>query len=171
MNIVLLVIAILILAGVSTAYVLDTFNKMILLKNSFTNKWTQLVEEITNFFNYANNYKEIVRELIPNELYNSLVNCINAHHIAVSKDDIMDAYIELLHLLLSVRIILEDNNILLNYAEWLNIIEAKKDKIKEIRNSYNDDVLTLNNKIEFFPSNIISHLCNIKKGNYFRNED
>ena len=54
-----------------------------------------------------------------------------------------------------------------NFMSLQNDLKDTEDKISSARQFYNDTVLTLNNKVEMFPSNIIANMFNFKKEVFF----
>ena len=65
-----------------------------------------------------------------------------------------------------------------NYNELLsqmdllkNSLEETENKIAVSRQLYNDTVLTLNNKVETFPSNIVAKIFGFNKESFFKAEE
>ncbi len=58
-----------------------------------------------------------------------------------------------------------------NFLAVQEELTSTENKIAFARQSYNDQVLFANNKIQMFPSNIVAGMFNFKAGEYFELED
>ena len=57
-----------------------------------------------------------------------------------------------------------------NFLNLQSNLEETENKIASARQFYNDTVLTLNNKVEMFPSNIVANMFGFKKEAFFEAE-
>ena len=58
-----------------------------------------------------------------------------------------------------------------NFLSLQNDLKDVEEKISYARQFYNDTVLTFNNKVQMFPSNIIANMFNFKVFEFFKVEE
>ena len=58
-----------------------------------------------------------------------------------------------------------------NFMSLQRDLKDIEDKISYARQFYNDSVMTYNNKVQMFPTNIISNIFNFKESKFFEIEN
>ena len=100
-----------------------------------------------------------------------VIEARNNYNKATTQDEKMAANNELSQTLSHLFAVAEnypDLKANTNFLELQTELQDTENKIAMARQFYNDTVLTLNNKIEMFPSNIIAGLFHFKKEEFFQ---
>ena len=156
-------------------YVISTYNTLVRLRNRVRDQWAQIDVQLKRRFDLIPNIVETVKGYAKHEsdTLKGVVEARNKFNVASTPEDEMKASNELtgavrqLFALSEAYPELKANQ---NFIELQKSLEETENKISTSRQFYNDTALTLNNKIEMFPSNIIAKLFGFKKEAFFEAE-
>ena len=156
-------------------YVISTYNTLVRLRNRVRDQWAQIDVQLKRRFDLIPNIVETVKGYAKHEsdTLKGVVEARNKFNVASTPEDEMKASNELtgavrqLFALSEAYPELKANQ---NFIELQKSLEETENKISTSRQFYNDTALTLNNKVEMFPSNIIAKLFGFKKEAFFEAE-
>lgn len=156
-------------------YVVSTYNTLVKLRNRVRDQWAQIEVQLKRRFDLIPNIVETVKGYAKheNDTLKGVVEARNKFNVASTPEDEMKASNELtgavrqLFALSEAYPELKANQ---NFIELQKSLEETENKISTSRQFYNDTALTLNNKVEMFPSNIIAKLFGFKKEAFFEAE-
>ncbi len=156
-------------------YVVSTYNTLVRLRNRVRDQWAQIEVQLKRRFDLIPNIVETVKGYAKheNDTLKGVVEARNKFNVASTPEDEMKASNELtgavrqLFALSEAYPELKANQ---NFIELQKSLEETENKISTSRQFYNDTALTLNNKVEMFPSNIIAKLFGFKKEAFFEAE-
>jgi len=154
------------------------YNGLIRRKNRVKNAWAQIDVQLKRRYDLIPNLVETAKGYMKHEK-EVLENVTKARQQAINIPDgaiIDQAKAEnfLSQTLRSLFAVVENYPDLKANQNMLALQEeltSTENKISYARQHYNDSVLTLNNQIEMFPSNIIAGMFSFKKGEFFEVED
>ena len=144
------------------------YNHAIKLKNKIKDEWATLVTEINYRFQLSTSYIQVVQTVVDINLLNTLVNLINRYNTLAAAQDIIDCYYQQEQLLLQINAYVTQSG--LNVQEWTNAYNDNKMRIENLRATYNNDQLSMNNIVASFPTNLMAKAGGFSKGIYFRGE-
>lgn len=164
--IVILVVIVVVLAGM--------YNSLVKRRNQVDNSWSQIDVQLKRRHDLIPNLVEAVKDYMSYE-QETLTNVTTARAAAIAAGNsgpqaqaaAENALTETLKSLFAVTENYPDlkaNQNVLNLQEELT---ATENKIAFARQFYNDSVLTYNNKIQMFPSNLIAGMFNFTTRQFF----
>jgi LemA protein len=165
----IIVIAVIAIYGVSI------YNSLVRLRNQVKNAWSQIDVQLKRRHNLIPNLIETVKGYMTHER-DTLENITKARSAAVDASSIADkskAESQLSGALGKFNLVVENYPDLKANQNFLSLQEeltSTENKISFARQSYNDQVLFYNNKIEMFPSNILAGMYNFSKEEFFEIE-
>ena len=154
--------------GAGSAFMVTKYNYAIKLKNKIKDEWATLVTEINYRFQLSTSYIQVVQTVVDINLLNTLVNLINRYNTLAAAQDIIDCYYQQEQLLLQINAYVTQSG--LNVQEWTNAYNDNKMRIENLRATYNNDQLSMNNIVASFPTNLMAKAGGFSKGIYFRGE-
>ena len=154
--------------GAGSAFMVTKYNHAIKLKNKIKDEWATLVTEINYRFELSTSYIQVVQTVVDVNLLNTLVNLINRYNTLAAAQDIIDCYYQQEQLLLQINAYVTQSG--LNVQEWTNAYNDNKMRIENLRATYNNDQLSMNNIVASFPTNLMAKAGGFSKGIYFRGE-
>jgi LemA protein len=169
----LIVLAILVVA---VLFVIGIYNSLIRLRNQVKNAWSQIDVQLKRRHDLIPNLIETAKGYMKHER-NTLDSVTQARSRAVGAGSVGDkasAEGALSGALGKFMLVVENYPDLKANTNFLALQEeltSTENKIGFARQSYNDQVLFFNNKIQMFPSNIIAGMFNFKAGEFFELED
>ena len=170
-----LTIVLLILVG-GVFYIISLYNSLIKLRNQVKNAFSQIDVQLKRRHNLIPNLIQTVKGYMNHER-ETLENITNARSQAMSAETVPDkarAEGALSGALGKFNLVVENYPDLKANQNFLALQEeltSTENKISFSRQSYNDQVLFFNNKIEMFPSNIIAGMFNFKQADFFEVQD
>lgn len=170
------VIIVLALVAAVVLFVVSIYNSLIKLRNQVKNAWSQIDVQLKRRHDLIPNLIETVRGYMTHER-ETLENITKARSQAVEAEGVGDkakAEGELTRALGKFNLVVENYPDLKANQNFLALQEeltSTENKISFSRQSYNDQVLFYNNKIQMFPSNIIAGMFNFKEEEFFEIED
>ncbi len=169
-----LILLVLIVLG--ALYLLSNYNSLVRLRNQVKNAWSQIDVQLKRRHNLIPNLIETVKGYMTHEK-ETLENITRARAGAMSAntvDEKAKAESALGGALGKFNLVVENYPDLKANQNFLSLQEeltSTENKISFARQSYNDQVLFYNNKIEMFPSNIIAGMFHFVKEEFFELKD
>ena len=167
-----LILAVLLLCGI---YILLTYNRFISLRNMVENAWSQIDVQlkrrhdlIPNLVETAKGYMKHERETFE-EITKARAQAMGAKTVG----DAAKAEGALGEALSKFMLVVENYPDLKANQNFLAVQEeltSTENKISFARQSYNDQVLFFNNKIQMFPSNIVAGMFSFTPREFFEIE-
>ena len=173
MSIGLILIGIIVLA---VLYFVSNYNSLVRLRNQVKNAWSQIDVQLKRRHDLIPNLIETVKGYMTHEK-ETLENITRARAGAMSANTVAEkakAESALGGALGKFNLVVENYPDLKANQNFLALQEeltSTENKISFARQSYNDQVLFYNNKIEMFPSNIIAGMFHFIKEEFFELED
>jgi len=169
-------IIVLVLAGVAVLFVVSMYNSLVRLRNQVKNAWSQIDVQLKRRHDLIPNLIETVKGYMTHER-ETLENITKARSQAVQAEGVGDkakAEGELTRALGKFNLVVENYPDLKANQNFLALQEeltSTENKISFARQSYNDQVLFYNNKIQMFPSNVIAGMFSFKQEEFFEIEN
>ena len=168
---VIIIIVVLVVFGIILA---SMYNSLVRRRNQVDNAWSQIDVQLKRRHDLIPNLVEAVKDYMSYE-QETLTNVTNARAAAISAANAgpqaqAEAENALTGTLKSLFAVVENypdlkaNQNVLSLQEELT---ATENKISFARQFYNDSVLTYNNKIQMFPSNILAGMFNFTARQFF----
>jgi len=170
------VIIVLALVAAVVLFVISIYNSLVKLRNQVKNAWSQIDVQLKRRHNLIPNLIETVKGYMTHER-DTLENITTARSQAVHAEGVGDkakAEGELTSALGKFNLVVENYPDLKANQNFLSLQEeltSTENKISFSRQSYNDQVLFYNNKIQMFPSNIIAGMFKFNEEEFFEIED
>ncbi len=168
--IILGVVGLVILLGVGT------YNSLIGLKNQVSNSWSQIDVQLKRRHDLIPNLIETVKGYVQHErgtleaLTRARTQAVGAQSVN-EKSQVENALSGAIGRLLAVVENYPDLKANQNFLSLQEELGSTENKIAFARQNYNDQVLSLNNKINMFPSNVIAGFFHFKTEPFFQLED
>jgi len=170
------IIIILIVVGVIALFVVLTYNRLIALRNrvkeAFSDIDVQLKRRydlIPNLVNtvkgYASHESGVFQKVT--EARTRAMGATGVHERAEAENMLTGA----LKTLFAVSENYPDLKASTNFLELQRELRDTEDKVQAARRFYNNTVMSMNNKVETFPSNFIAQMFSFKKEEFFELED
>lgn len=152
------------------------YNNLVVLRNRVKDQWSQIDVQLKRRVDLIPNLVETVKGYAAHEkeTLENVIKARNSFNSATTPSEEIDANnaisgaLSKLFALAEAYPDLKANQNFLNLQEQLREVE---EKIAYSRQFYNDTVLSLNNKIEMFPSSIIARKYKFNKEKFFEIEE
>lgn len=156
-------------------YVVNTYNTFVKLRNRVKDQWAQIEVQLKRRFDLIPNIVETVKGYAKHEsdTLKGVIEARNKFTVASTPEDEMKANNELTGAIRQLFALSESYPELKADTSFLKLqsnLEETEDKISSARQFYNDTVLSLNNKVELFPSNLVAKIFGFKKEAFFEAE-
>lgn len=153
-------------------YVIGTYNGLVKLRNRVKDQWAQIEVQLKRRFDLIPNIVETVKGYAKHEseTLKGVIEARNKFTVASTPEQEMEANNQLTGAIRQLFALSESYPDLKADSSFLKLQETLEDtenKISTTRQFYNDTVLSLNNKVEMFPSNIIANMFGFKKEAFF----
>ncbi|MHC4425327.1 MAG: LemA family protein [Planctomycetota bacterium] len=173
MGIALIVIAVVLVLFIVS--VIGIYNALIRLRNQVDNAWSQIDVQLKRRHDLIPNLVETAKGYMTHEretfeaITNARSQAMGANNVADSSkaEGMLGEALSKFMLVVENYPDLKANQNFLSLQEELTSTE---NKISFARQSYNDQVLFFNNKIQMFPSNIIANMFSFGKRDFFEIE-
>lgn len=157
-------------------YVAMTYNKLVDLRNRVRDQWSQIDVQLKRRFDLIPNLVSTVKGYAKHEseTLEKVIEARNSYTTATSPHEKMEANNMLTDTLTKLFAVAEsypDLKANTNFLELQQELQDTENKIAMARQFYNDTVLTYNNKIEMFPSNLIASMFKFKMEEFFKAEE
>ncbi len=153
-------------------YVGATYNSLITLRNRVKDQWAQIDVQLKRRFDLIPNLVETVKGYASHEseTLEKVIEARNKFQSATNKEEEMKASGELTNVVSKLFALAEsypDLKANTNFQELQRELGDTENKIASARQFYNDTVLTYNNKVEMFPSNLIAGMFKFSRDVFF----
>lgn len=154
-------------------YAIGVYNKLVNSRNKVKDQWAQVDVQLKRRFDLIPNLVETVKGYAKHE-ENTLKEVIEARNRFTTANSVveeMEANNQLtgaLNKLFSLTEAYPDLKANTNFQTLQNDLRDTEDKISYARQFYNDTVLSYNNLVEMFPSNIIASMFQFKVADFFK---
>lgn len=152
------------------------YNSLVRLRNQMKNAWAQIDVQLKRRHDLIPNLVETAKGYMKHER-ETLENITQARSRAMGAESVGDkgqAEGALSGAMSKFFLVVENYPDLKANQNFLAVQEeltSTENKIAFARQSYNDQVLFANNKVQVFPSNIVAGMFNFKVGEYFELEN
>ena len=142
------------------------------MRNRVKDQWAQIDVQLKRRFDLIPNLVETVKGYADHEqeTLKGVIEARNKFNVAKTPEEEMQANDQLSNFVSKLFALSEAYPDLKANQNFMNLqseLKETEDKIASARQFYNDTVLTLNNKIEMFPSNIVASMFKFTKEPYF----
>lgn len=167
-----IVIAIIVVLVLLILYVIGTYNGLVSLRNKKDDQWSQIDVQLKRRADLIPSLVEIVKGYAKHEseTLEKVIEARNTYMTAKTPEEEMKASGEVtqaLNKLLALSEAYPELKANQNFLGLQQDVSDTEDKISYARQFYNDSVLTYNNKVQMFPSNIIAGMFNFTKASFF----
>lgn len=167
-----IIIGVVVLLGL---YVISTYNSLIKLRNRVRDQWAQIEVQLKRRFDLIPNIVETVKGYAKHEseTLKGVIEARNKFTVASTKEQEIEASNQLTGAVRQLFALSESYPELkadTNFLKLQSNLEETENKISSARQFYNDTVLSLNNKVELFPSNLVAKIFGFKKEAFFEAE-
>ena len=162
------IIAIVVIIVLVLLYLVSVRNQLVRLRNKVKNQFSQIDVQLKKRFDLIPNLVETVKGYAKHEkgTLEDVVKARNTYLSATTPEEQMAADGELTKTLNKLFALSESYPELKANENFMNLqgqLSEIEEKISYSRQFYNDAVMTYNNKIEMFPSNIVAGMFNFKE--------
>ena len=157
-------------------YFVATYNGLVGMRNRVKDSWSQIDVQLKRRADLIPNLVETVKGYAKHEksTLDEVIEARNKFNAASTPEEEMNASNQItgaLNKLFALSEAYPDLKANQNFISLQNDVKDTEDKIALSRQLYNDTVLTLNNKIEMFPSNIIAGMFKFKQEAFFKADE
>lgn len=153
------------------AYVVMTYNRLVTLRNRVENAWAQIDVQLKRRYDLIPNLVETVKGYMKHE--KETLENVTKYRAAIMSGSVEErakANNMLTDTLKSLFAVAENYPKLRateNFQQLQEELSGTENKISYIRTAYNDAVLSYDNALEMFPSNVIAGIFGFKAKAYF----
>ncbi len=153
-------------------YAIGVYNSLVQMRNRVKDQWSQIEVQLKRRFDLIPNLVETIKGYTKheNETLKEVVEARNKFVSANSPEGKMKANGDLSNVMSKLFALSEAYPELKankSFEDMQATLKETEDKIAMTRQFYNDTVLTLNNKIEMFPSSVIASMFKFTKEAFF----
>ena len=157
-------------------YLVATYNGLVGLRNRVKDQWAQIEVQLKRRADLIPNLVETVKGYAKHEksTFEEVIKARNEFNAAKTPEaemkasNVLEGTLTKLFALSEAYPELKANE---NFLSLQSDLKDTEDKIAMDRQLYNDTVLSLNNKIEMFPSNIVAGMFHFKKEAFFEADE
>ena len=164
---------VLIIVMVVAVYFGMAYNTFITLKNRVKEAWSDIDVQMKRRYDLIPNLVETVKGYAAHES-GTLEKVIQARNMAMAQHGSMKEVAQseniltgALKSLFALKESYPDLKANQNFLELQRELRDTEDKLQAARRFYNGNVMSLNNKVEMFPSNIIANIFHFEKAEFF----
>jgi len=156
-------------------FIIGIYNALIRLRNQVDNSWSQIDVQLKRRHDLIPNLVETAKGYMQHErgTFEAITEARSQAMKAKSVSEAAKTEGALAEALTKFMLVVENYPDLKANQNFLAVQEeltSTENKISFARQSYNDQVLFFNNKIQMFPSNIIANTFNFRKRDFFEIE-
>lgn len=153
-------------------YGVGVYNSLIVMRNRVKDQWAQIEVQLKRRFDLIPNLVETVKGYTKHEnaTLTAVVEARNKFVSASTPAEEMKASGDLSNVMSKLFALSEaypDLKANKSFEDMQATLKETEDKIAYARQFYNDTVLTLNNKVEMFPSSVIASMFKFQKEAFF----
>lgn len=170
-------VVLVVLVVIVVLYLIVSYNGLVSLRNRVKEAWSDVEVQMKRRYDLIPNLVETVKGYAAHES-GTLEKVIQARNMAMANhgtpaeqaasENILSGTLKSLFALSENYPDLKANQ---NFLKLQDELTDTENKIKAARRYYNGNVLSLNNKVEMFPTNIIASMFGFKKADFFELED
>jgi len=166
-----LLIAVVVLAVIALIVIM-LYNRLVAIRNQTSNAWKQIDVQLKRRHDLIPNLVEVVKDYMSYE-QETLRQVIEARNQAVKAPtpaaamQAENALSGAMGKLFAVMEAYPDLKANQNVGRLMEELTGTENKISFARQFYNDSVMTLNNMVQSFPSNMIAGMFSFQPGTYF----
>ena len=169
-------IVLLIVVLVLIMYVISVYNKLVKNRNKVKDGWAQIDVQLKRRADLIPNLVETVKGYAKHEseTFEAVIQARTSFNTAGSVEEEINANNQItgaLNKLFALSESYPDLKANTNFLSLQNDLKDVEEKISYARQFYNDIVLSYNNLIQMFPSNIIASLFKFKEEKFFEIEN
>lgn len=170
------IIILIAVVAIIVLFVINTYNTLVGLRNKVKDQWAQIDVQLKRRFDLIPNLVETVKGYAKHEssTLEAVVKARNTYLSASTPEAQMKADGELTQAITKLFALSEAYPELKaneNFKQLQSELTSTEDKISYARQFYNDSVMTYNNKVQMFPTNIIANIFNFKESKFFEIEN
>jgi LemA protein len=152
--------------------VIVLYNRLVAIRNQTSNAWKQIDVQLKRRHDLIPNLVEVVKDYMSYE-QETLKQVIEARNQAVKAptpaaamqaENVLSGAMGRLFAVMEAYPDLKANQ---NVGRLMEELTGTENKISFARQFYNDSVMTLNNMVQSFPSNMIAGMFSFQPGTYF----
>lgn len=153
------------------------YNGLVRLRNQVKNAWSQIDVQLKRRYDLIPNLIETVKGYMTHEretleaVTKARQQAIDIQGGAAEQAKLENILSQTLKSLFAVSENYPDLKANQNFLNLQEELTTTENKIAFSRQFYNDSVMTMNNKVEMFPSNIIASMFNFKQEEFFEVEE
>lgn len=156
--------------------VAGAYNGLVASRNRVKDQWSQIDVQLKKRADLIPNIVETVKGYAKHEkeTLEDVVKARNALNTASTVEDEMKANNQItgaLNKLFALSEAYPELKANENFMSLQSDLKDIEDKISYARQFYNDSVMTYNNKVQMFPTNIIANIFNFKESKFFEIEN
>lgn len=168
----IIVIVVIVVLLLVIAYFISTYNKLVNLRNSVKDQWSQIDIQLKRRFDLIPNLVETVKGYAKHEqdTLKKVVEARNTYQSATTTEEAINADAELTKSISKLFALAEDYPELKANESFLSLqndLSETEDKISYARQFYSDMVLKYNNLVQMFPSSIVAGMFGFKEEKFF----
>jgi LemA protein len=172
MNTLIIIVAVVVL---SALFVIGIYNALIRLRNQVDNAWSQIDVQLKRRHDLIPNLVETARGYMTHErgTFEAITEARSRAMGAKTVSEASKAEGALGEALSKFMLVVENYPDLKANQNFLAVQEeltGTENRISFARQSYNDQVLFFNNKMQMFPSNVVANMFNFSKRDFFELE-
>ena len=166
----------LIVIAILVVLVAGAYNGLVSSRNKVKDQWSQIDVQLKKRADLIPNIVETVKGYAKHEkeTLEDVVKARNALNTASTVEDEMKANNQItgaLNKLFALSEAYPELKANENFMSLQKDLKDIEDKISYARQFYNDSVMTYNNKVQMFPTNIIANVFNFKESKFFEIEN
>lgn len=157
-------------------YIISSYNGLVKARNKVKDQWAQIDVQLKKRVDLIPNLVETVKGYAKHEqeTLDAVISARNTFNKAGNVEDEINANNQItgaLNRLFALSESYPDLKANSNFMSLQSDLKDIEEKISYARQFYNDTVLSYNNKIEMFPSNIIAGMFGFKASEFFKVEN
>jgi LemA protein len=172
----LVLVIVLAVIAVIALFVVGVYNALVRLRNQVDNSWSQIDVQLKRRHDLIPNLVETAKGYMKHErgTFEAITEARSKAMGATNVADAAKAEGALGEALSRFMLVVEnypDHKANQNFLALQEELSSTENRISFARQSYNDQVLGFNNKIQMFPSNIVAGMFSFTKRDFFEIED
>lgn len=171
-----IIIGVIVLVLLVVGFVISTYNKLVKLKNSVKDQWSQIDIQLKRRFDLIPNLVETVKGYTKHEkeTLTAVIEARNSYQSSTTHEDALKADSQLTKSISKLFALAEAYPDLKANDSFMSLqadLSETEDKISYARQFYSDAVLKYNNKVQMFPSSIVASIFGFSEEKFFEAVD
>ena len=172
----IIIIGIVLLVLFVVGFVISTYNKLVKLRNSVKDQWSQIDIQLKRRFDLIPNLVETVKGYTKHEkeTLTAVIEARNSYQSSTTHEDALKADSQLTKSISKLFALVEAYPDLKANDSFMSLqadLSETEDKISYARQFYSDAVLKYNNKVQMFPSSIVASIFGFSEEKFFEAVD